>query len=436
MRIHLTAALAALAAVGAAQEARPAVFDASAFEPIFDGRTLEGWVTKGGRYDGNAAWSVEGGAICGREGPNHAGGLLYTARRYACFILSLEVWMTRPNDSGIFIRMAPEGRGAQVTLDDRDDGEIGAVYADEFLAHNTTARAKWRAGVWNRVEVRCTGADMRIEAWVNGDRITDHQIPPGTPGFAPTGLIGVQVHGNRDDSPRTVVKFRDLRIRELPVFDNADFTADDAGIMKPTEAGAKKGWTLLYDGLSDVRSNHAWSNRGFFFDPLSSRLYMEGGVLSTLEHFRDFELHLDFSLRSKGANSGVFLRADAADVNPAFSGCEIQILDDYNWEKMHGGSLEPWQLTGSIYGSSPPRVAGMLAPDGNWNSYRIVYQGSRLRVELNGVIVQDVDVSTLPVPSAEKPFAERRKAGFIGLQRHGASWDDVRFRNIFVRRLP
>ena len=34
---------------------------------LFDGRTLDGWVTKGGRYDGNARWTVEDGAIVGLD---------------------------------------------------------------------------------------------------------------------------------------------------------------------------------------------------------------------------------------------------------------------------------------------------------------------------------------------------------------------------------
>jgi hypothetical protein len=416
MARHVTAVL-LIAALGIGQESRPSAFDASGFTPIFDGKTLDGWVTKGGRYDGTAAWTVEEGAIAGREGPNHAGGLLYTARKYACFILSLEVWMTRPNDSGIFVRMAPEGRGAQVTLDDRDDGEIGAVYSDEFLAHNTTARAKWKPSAWNRVEVRCTGRDMRIEAWVNGEKVSDHQIPADTAGFAPTGLIGLQVHGNRDDPPGTVAKFRDIRIRELPVFDNADFTVDDAGIMKRTPAGESHGWNKLFDS----------EYKGTIF------LVDEG--LRIHDDYRNFELHLDFKLEREGANSGVFLRAAPSDENPAFSGCEIQILDDYNWERLHREKLTPWQFSGSIYGSSPPRVGGALNPVGRWNSYRIVFLGSKLRVELNGVLLQDVDVLTLPVPDGQKPFAQRAKSGFIGVQRYGTE-DPPRLRNLFVRRLP
>ena len=45
---------------------------------VADGATLNGWTTHGGRYDGNARWTVEDGAIVGRQGPNRAGGLLYT----------------------------------------------------------------------------------------------------------------------------------------------------------------------------------------------------------------------------------------------------------------------------------------------------------------------------------------------------------------------
>ena len=63
--------LSAFATLSLGQGARPSAFDASAFTPLFDGRTLDGWITKGGRYDGNAQWTVEDGVICGREGADH-----------------------------------------------------------------------------------------------------------------------------------------------------------------------------------------------------------------------------------------------------------------------------------------------------------------------------------------------------------------------------
>ena len=91
--------------------------------------------------------------------------------------------------------------------------------------------------------------------------------------------------------------------------------------------------------------------------------------------------------------------------------------------------------SGPHAGSSPPRVKGMLAPNG-WNTYRISYVGSQLRVELNGMQLQNADVLSLNVPKGEKKFADRAKAGFIGFQRHGRRAEEVSFRNVFVRRLP
>jgi hypothetical protein len=181
---------------------------------LFDGKTLEGWVTKGGRYDGDAAWTVEDGALTGRVNEKGEGGLIYTAESFAEFDFSCDARMDFPFDSGIFLRMAPAGRGAQVTLDFRPDGEIAAIYSDGFLAHNETAKAKFKADDWNHVEVRCTGADMHIVVRLNGELVTDYQVPAETPGFAPRGLIGLQVHGDRDDPRSNKVQFKNIRVRE------------------------------------------------------------------------------------------------------------------------------------------------------------------------------------------------------------------------------
>ena len=105
---------------------------------LLDGKTLAGWVTSGGRYDGTARWTVEKGFLVGRQGKGRSGGLIYTERPYRNFIFSVETNIDWPFDSGVFLRMVPRGggKGAQVTLDHRPDGEIGGIYADGFLKHN------------------------------------------------------------------------------------------------------------------------------------------------------------------------------------------------------------------------------------------------------------------------------------------------------------
>lgn len=407
------------------------------FVPLFDGRTLDGWVTRGGRYDGDARWSVEDGCIVGRQGPESEGGLLYTAQRYTSFELRLEVKLDHPFDSGVFLRMAPEAKGAQLTLDWRPDGEIGAIYSDGFLRHNEGGAARFRRDAWNDLTVRCTGFDMRVQAWLNGETLVDFELPPDSTGYAPTGLIGLQVHGERGDTG--AARFRNVRLRALPLFGEESFETDAQGLPVVTARGAEQGWKALFDG----RSLAGWEVAGeaeryrVANGVLEFLARGEGGHLFTHEDFRDFQLRLEFCI-ARMANSGLFLRAARDGSNPAFSGCEVQILDDFDWEEVTGSKLEPWQFTGSLYGAVPSGDRGALRPVGEWNTYEVLYRGQRLAVALNGRTLYDVDTHALE-PASGEPFAKRAETGFIGLQHHGAEGVEgevvVGFRGVFVRRL-
>ncbi len=389
---------------------------------LFDGKTLAGWVAKGGHYDGDALWTVEDGCIVGRVNAKGEGGLLYTEKPYTSFVFECETRIDYPFDSGVFVRMAPAGKGAQVTLDDRPDGEIAAVYSDGFLMHNEAARAHWRKDEWNHVEVRVTSFDMHIQAWLNGVLVTDYQLPEGSPGYAPTGLIGLQVHGGMGEPKESAARFREIRVRELPIFGEG--------------AGADPGWTALFDGKTlDGWEEHGTQGGWRVHDGILGCLFgKEGGDLRTKEDFRDFDLRLDFKI-ARMANSGVFLRARRDASNPAFSGCEVQILDDFDWEKETKTTLKEWQFTGSLYGSVPAAAREALKPIGEWNTYELLYHRSRLAVALNGRTLYDVDVLKVP---GDPPFAERAKEGFIGLQHYvcaGPEGEDVvSFRNLLVRR--
>lgn len=404
---------------------------------LFDGETLAGWTTSGGRYDGEAIWAVEAGAITGRVGPGKAGGLLYTDRDWHSFDFACRTRIDWPFDSGIFVRMAPQGRGAQVTLDWRPGGEIGGIYSDGWLEHQPDGAAKFRKDAWNDVRVRCTGRDMRLEFWLNGEKLTDFRLPAGAAGFAPTGKIGVQVHGGLEPDDHTA-RFVDVRLRELPVFDVREFDCDDDGFLVPK---ADTGWEPLLDAKLSKWEPHGGDGKGFAYEAGVLKLLAAGGAheLRTRADYRDFELRLDFRI-TRGANSGVFLRADRASGNSAFSGAEIQVLDDFHWETDSGSKLKPWQFTGSLYGAVPAGAPGALYPLGCWNSYAIRWERSRLRCELNGVVLYDVDTAEL-TPEQGAAFAERAVEGFVGLQRHAPArafeagdayaW----YRNLFVRRL-
>ena len=187
--------------------------------PVFDGQTLAGWTTSGGRYDGHAEWTVEDGAITGREGPGGAGGLIYTERAYANLDLELEMRISWPFDSGIFPRMVPDKKGVQLTIDYRPGGEVGGIYSEGYLQHNETGSDLFLRERWNHFELRLTGEDMHLEAWLNGTSLCDYRLPDDAEfraGFASSGLLGLQVHGSAGAPEGSAVQYRDIRIRELP----------------------------------------------------------------------------------------------------------------------------------------------------------------------------------------------------------------------------
>ncbi len=183
--------------------------------PLFDGRTLDGWVTTGGRYDGHARWTVEDGAITGRQGPAREGGLLYTAQSYEDFELELDVKIESSFDSGVFLRMTPGEKGMQVTIDHRENGECGGLYSEGWVKHNPAGWERFHENEWNRFRILVQGQPMHVSVWLNGEPLIHHTLESAE-GYAREGLIGLQVHGGEDVPLETKVQFKDLRLRPLP----------------------------------------------------------------------------------------------------------------------------------------------------------------------------------------------------------------------------
>jgi hypothetical protein len=139
--------------------------------------------------------------------------------------------------------------------------------------------------------------------------------------------------------------------------------------------------------------------------------------LYTNEKYDDFVLKLEFKIPPKG-NSGVFFNiADMAD--PVAQGLEIQILDSYGVEK----ELGHHDNGGIIKTAGPKKNASK--PAGEWNQMTITSQGDQLKVELNGELIQDINL-------AESEAKDKPKSGHIALQDHGLP---LEFRNIRIKEL-
>jgi len=159
-------------------------------------------------------------------------------------------------------------------------------------------------------------------------------------------------------------------------------------------------WTVE-DGVLLGRNGTNWST-----NPEKS-----GSWLRTEKQYDNFVLELGFAINEKG-NSGIFLRC-ALEKNPAFTGHEVQILDDYG--------RDPKKFTtGSLYDVVAP-TKNMSRPAGQWNQVRIQCQGKRIQVSMNGEPI--IDYQT-----------DRLTRGYLGLQNHDGH-AVVRFRNIRITEL-
>jgi hypothetical protein len=154
-----------------------------------------------------------------------------------------------------------------------------------------------------------------------------------------------------------------------------------------------------------------------------------GGWLLTEKEFGDFEIRAEYRWEKTGGNSGVAVRTPAKG-DPAYVGMEIQLIDDENWDKIHGGKLQDWQHTGAIYNVQPPKLQNNK-PIGEWNTVKIVAQGRKVTVELNGKELVNANLDDYKDKNDKHPGLLREK-GHTGFQSHDGR---VEFKNIYLKEL-
>lgn len=235
-RSILCATLAALAVLAAcAGAAPPAATPPPGFEPLFDGRTLEGWHVSGTSHQGiSPQVSAEDGAIVLRQSPYGQGGILLTDRSFTDFELYLEVLPDRGTNGGVIFRSAESGSGYQIEVEGSGLGGTGNLLG-EMLRVTTPAQAEalrdvWREDDWNSLRLRVEGEVPRITLWANERLMWDVQTERNDLiADERSGAIGLQVHWSatlspvpggaccdRSWRPTAAHRYRNLWIRELP----------------------------------------------------------------------------------------------------------------------------------------------------------------------------------------------------------------------------
>ena len=157
-----------------------------------------------------------------------------------------------------------------------------------------------------------------------------------------------------------------------------------------------------------------------------------GCWLMSEKKYADFELEYEFKLGPRG-NSGLALRAPLQG-DPAFDGLEMQMADPRYVKDMKDS-----ELTGGLYRALAPRKQ-MYKPE-DWNKVHARLEGSRIKVELNGEVIQDTDLAKEDAKalrhdgSAASPLKDRPREGHIGFQELSRDGGHVMIRAAKIREL-
>ena len=361
-----------------------------------------------------AHWKVDGDAVVN----DGEGVYLTTDKEFGDIELLIDYKTVPKADSGIYVRTSPQVQIWDFT--DKEKWQLGADKGSGGLWNNSAGApgkdpsvlADKPLGEWNSFRIMQVGA--RTSVWLNDRQVVNHAIMENywdraKPLF-PKGVIQLQTHGGE-------IRWRKIFLREI-----------DAELANRLLSGhGEEGFVSAFNG----ENLEGWAGDVENYEVRDGAIVCKpghGGNLFTSEQYADFAVRLEFKLPEAG-NNGLAIRYPGTG-NPAYDAmCEVQILDT---EHPQYATIDPRQAHGSAYGMVPAH-RGYLRPTGQWNFQEVTVQGSKVKVELNGTVILDADLSTVSEFMGGTPHPGKdRTSGHFGLAGHN---DAVEFRNIRIKPL-
>ena len=428
----LVAGLAALSALAAGPNQPPPGFVA-----LFNGKDLTGW-RGGDTFDHRkllampaadraaqiakwtttmkAHWSVQNGELVN----DGQGAYATTEKDYGNFELRLEYKTVAKADSGIYLRGVPQVQIWDFT--EKEKFNIGADKGSGGLWNNSPGApgkdplvlADKPFGEWNLFRIVMVGS--RVSVWLNDKPVVDHAImenyydrKTAVPEFGP---IQLQTHGGE-------IRWRNVFLREIP--------ADEANRILSGKGNA--GFQPIFNG----RDFTGWAGPVDNYEVKDGAILCrpgKGGCIYTQDEYADFAVRLEFKL-PKGGNNGLAIRYPGKGDAAYGAMTELQVLDD-DGEQAVGAKIDARQAHGSVYGMIAAQ-RGYQHPIGEWNFQEVTVKGSKIKVELNGVVILDGDVAAVKEFMANSPHPGKDLTkGHFGFAGHN---DPVAFRNVQLKRL-
>ncbi len=425
-----------LSSIHAADNQPPAGFTA-----LFNGKDLQGWFGWGTRDPRDLLkmspeelveykkQSVEGGSLVNKSGQEHINahwkvetgelvsdgkGLYLTTDRNCGNIELLVDYKMQPlGDSGIYLRGVPQVQIWDYTntkefKNGADKGSGGLWNNDKGSpGKDPLVKADKPLGEWNHFRIVLVGS--RVSIWLNEKLVVDHVIlenyfdkkksGENRLPILPRGPIQLQTHGSE-------IRWKNVFVREIDSDEASQILASKSaeGYVPLFNGKDLTGWQGAVDNY-EVKDGAIVCKRG------------KGGNLLTVDEYADFQARVEFKL-PPGGNNGLAIRCPLKG-NPAYDGMtELQVLDD-NYEKVKG-KLDLRQVHGSVYGMVTA-ARGYQHPIGEWNFQEVTIKGSTIKVELNGTVILDCDLSKVDMETvmakSKHPGITRSSLGAIAAVR-------------------
>ncbi len=405
-----------------------------AWETLFDGSTLKGWVGPG--------YEVQDGAItCTPKG-----SFLHTEKEYADFVLDFDFQLKAGSNNGIGIRYPGQGDAAYAgmeiqILDDRDpkykDLQFwqyhGSVYNIQASKQSQKSYLK-PLGEWNHETIIAIGDHIKVI--LNGETITDCYLKNLNVDYAKhpgakrtTGFIAFCGHGD-------FVAYKNLKVADCSAAPGKPKSAGDnqapAGFKALFNGKDLTGWKglvgdgnpykrreLAPDALAAAQAKGDESAKAHWSVADGSLVFDgKGQSLCTDKAYGDFEFYVDWKIPAK-ADSGIYLRSTP----------QVQIwdpTDEAQWK--HGSQKGSGGMWNNKNAGKEPLVKADK-PIGEWNTFHIRMVGDRVTIQLNDQLIIDDQ----PLENYWKPGQPLLREELLELQNHG---NTLYFKNLYVRELP